>query len=281
MVLEGYPLGFPLGCLQKYSLIETASCLIVRPSKEETHKVLVTVLGDPHTEVHLGIFITFNLREYYPEPTRCGKCQRFGHYVSKGRSMATCSACSELHLTDLCTIKIREGKPITAKCPICGATHHAWNPICPERLRHVALLYGEVLPTEQWTPRVFKRKLHEWNSSSQADTPSSSRIPYSSVTKSIKDPSTKQHPSPATIPLSSHKCSSCGNTIDSQDVDHDPTDLASHLSAKATDRNHIQEAIENILAGKPAITVGPSNSAPKSANNENSTHSPEESPCSS
>lgn len=36
MVLEGYLLEFPLGCLQEHPLIETASCLIVRPSKEET-----------------------------------------------------------------------------------------------------------------------------------------------------------------------------------------------------------------------------------------------------
>lgn len=186
MVLEGYPLGFPLGCLQKYSLIETASCLIVRPSKEETHKVLVTVLGDPHTEVHLGIFITFNLREYYPEPTRCGKCQQFDHDVSKYRSTARCGVCSKPHLTDICITKIREGKLTTAKCPNCSDTHHVWNPICPERLRRLALPSEEAFPIEQLTLRVFTRKRHAWNISSQADSLSSSRIPYSFATKSIR-----------------------------------------------------------------------------------------------
>lgn len=98
MVLEGYPLGFSLDRLRDHPLIESASRLIARSSKEETRQVHVTILGDPIKELNLGIFGTFSLREHYREPTRCSKCQRYGHHVAKCRGQARCGICSESHL---------------------------------------------------------------------------------------------------------------------------------------------------------------------------------------
>lgn len=63
MVLEGYPLGFSLDRLRDHPLIESASRLIARSSKE-TRQVHVTILGDPIKELNLGIFGTFSLREH-------------------------------------------------------------------------------------------------------------------------------------------------------------------------------------------------------------------------
>lgn len=131
MVVEGYPLGFPLDHIKEHPLIESATQLVARPSKEETRQVLVTILGEPITEIQLGIFGTFHLREYYPEPPRCARCQRFDHLAAKCRSHPRCGVCAEYHLTNICIKKLKEGQTTIAKCPNYG-DHHAWNPICPE-----------------------------------------------------------------------------------------------------------------------------------------------------
>lgn len=54
MVLEGYPFGFPLNHLQENPLIESASCLLARPSRKETRLVLDTILGELLNKPHLG-----------------------------------------------------------------------------------------------------------------------------------------------------------------------------------------------------------------------------------
>lgn len=137
MVLEGYPVGFPMECLEDHPQIESAFRLKVRSSKEETRQVLVTIVEDPPSKIHLGIFGTFSLREYHKEPLRCSKCQWFDHHISKCRSKPRCGVCSEDHLSDICFRKIKEGSRLTAKCPNCGLGHHAWKPICEERRKRL------------------------------------------------------------------------------------------------------------------------------------------------
>ena len=267
MVLEDYPLGFPLSRLREHPLIDSASRLIARPSKEETRQVLVNVLGDPPTELQLGIFGTFRLREYYQEPIRCGKCQRFDHHVSKCRSKARCGVCSEPHLTDLCITKLKEGYPTTAKCPNCGDSHHAWNPKCPERLQRLVLPSKVALSSDQRPPRTFTRKIHTWNTSSPADSPSTSRL-YSSAIKSTwpRPPPTKQHPSPPVI-LPSSKCTGCGTVNNSQDMEFLTTilQMGFALVGKHANRENIQTAIQTILNVKPAEIAGTSDAASESA----------------
>lgn len=118
--------------LEEHPLVESASCLKVRTSKEETRQVFV-LLGEPPAELDLGIFGTFSLGEYYREPLRCTKYQRFDHHVTKCRSKPHCGVCSEEHLTDVCIQKLKDSILPKAKCPSCGLEHHAWNPICEER----------------------------------------------------------------------------------------------------------------------------------------------------
>lgn len=150
-VLEGYPLGFPMDRLENHPLIESASRLKVWSTKEETRQVLVTIIGEPPKEIKLGIFGTFSLREYYHEPLRCSKCQRFDHHVSKCRSNPRCGVCSEAHLTEICINKIKAGTRPPAKCPNCNMGHHAWNPYCRERRKRLNL------PTEESTSKPLNR----------------------------------------------------------------------------------------------------------------------------
>jgi len=75
MVLEGYPIGFPMDHLENHPLVESSTRLRVRTSKEITRQVLVTLRGEPPAELHLGIFGRYILREYY----RCrGRSPRTG-----------------------------------------------------------------------------------------------------------------------------------------------------------------------------------------------------------
>lgn len=82
MVLEGYPTGFLMDHLENHPLVESATRLRVRISKEETRQVLVTLRGEPPSELHSGIFGVFTLREYYREPLRCTKFKCFNHHVT-------------------------------------------------------------------------------------------------------------------------------------------------------------------------------------------------------
>lgn len=145
MVVKRYPLEFHLDRIREHPLIETATWLLARTSKEEMIQVLITVLGDPITKMQLEIFGNFKLQEYYPEPPCCLRCPCFDHLASKCRSHAHFGACVKPHLTDICIKKLKEGQPTFAKSPNCGDAHHAWNPICPERLHRLSLPSGKAI----------------------------------------------------------------------------------------------------------------------------------------
>lgn len=96
--------------LEKHPLIKSATRLNFRPNKEDKRQVLVTIQGEPITEISLGIFGTFHLRPYYPEPLRCTKCQCFDHHISMCRAQPRCAICSETHATEVCLAKIKNGE---------------------------------------------------------------------------------------------------------------------------------------------------------------------------
>lgn len=57
--------------LEEHPLVEPVTCLKVRSLKKETQQGVVTLIGEPPTELPLGIFGTFSLREYYLELLWC------------------------------------------------------------------------------------------------------------------------------------------------------------------------------------------------------------------
>jgi len=185
MVLEGYPHGFPMERLLEHHLIESASRLKFWPTKEETRQVLVTIVGESIKEISLGIFGTFSLRTYYPEPLRCTKCQKFDHHYTKCKANPKCGVCSGNHASDTCIQKLKNGEKPPAKCPNCGEGHHAWNPVCAERINRLKLP-PEIGVQRLKEPRSFKQKLHTWGSSTQRSPPSNADFPPFKEASSLK-----------------------------------------------------------------------------------------------
>lgn len=248
MVLEGYPVGFPMECLEDHPQIESASRLKVRSSKEETRQVLVTIVEDPPSKIHLGIFGTFSLREYHKEPLRCSKCQWFDHHISKCRSKPRCGVCSEEHLSDICFRKIKEGSRLTSKCPNCGLGHHAWKPICEERRKRLNIPAG-LKTTRSQNNHSFPWESHSWRNKPVAQF---SRLPTPSVSyaravsAAAKD--SRPSPAPSLISLPPQPCH-----CHQQDTNHEADFLSTILQmglllvGRQVDHRLIKEAVTTVL----------------------------------
>lgn len=69
-------------------------------------------------EIHL-CFQVFHVKQYIPNPTRCFKCQRYGHAAYHCRYKERCVRCGEPHTFEQCPQKD------TPKCVNCGGAHSA------------------------------------------------------------------------------------------------------------------------------------------------------------
>ena len=70
------------------------------------------------TQIQL-CFQVFKVKQYVPPPTRCYKCQRFGHAATGCRFSVRCVRCGDPHTFEQCPQKE------TPKCINCGGTHSA------------------------------------------------------------------------------------------------------------------------------------------------------------
>lgn len=68
-------------------------------------------------------FLRVPTRPYYPRPTRCYKCLRFGHIGKECELEEICANCSEPSHADVCT------RP--PKCANCLQSHKSNSPVCP------------------------------------------------------------------------------------------------------------------------------------------------------
>ena len=69
----------------------------------------------------------YRVRPFVQGPTRCFKCQNFGHISSKCKSFAKCTKCSGPHSVDQCTSS-------TLKCANCQGNHSNNFKKCPRFL---------------------------------------------------------------------------------------------------------------------------------------------------
>jgi len=69
-----------------------------------------------HTSID---FTPYHVREYIPTPTRCVKCNAYGHVVKHCRGNETCSKCSGGHSYESCR------KKDNPKCISCNGPHSA------------------------------------------------------------------------------------------------------------------------------------------------------------
>jgi len=98
-------------------------------------------------------------RKNKKEPTRCAKCQHYGHYASTCKETTdTCGTCKGAHRTSDCN------SYRTNRCANCNANDHSsWNRECPEFIRQRELLDNRLpenrmpyFPTEHsWTHAMF------------------------------------------------------------------------------------------------------------------------------
>ena len=99
--------------------------------------MLCSFIGERPNQIDLGVWGTFPVRTYYPEPLRCYNCQRFEHHKSTCFSETRCAVCSGRHETSVCINKHKKGEQTNPRCPNCKSNHPAWSRRCPERLNRI------------------------------------------------------------------------------------------------------------------------------------------------
>ncbi|XP_076052657.1 uncharacterized protein LOC143032075 [Oratosquilla oratoria] len=131
MVLQGWSTVNTLDAVEEHPQVISAERCTWR--KENTRQVVVTLRGPALRELDLGMWGTFPLRTFVPDPMRCFRCQQYGHHQRHCRRSFKCGICSGPHTTDTCISKHKKNEETTAKCPNCGKTHHAWSLACGVR----------------------------------------------------------------------------------------------------------------------------------------------------
>jgi len=104
------------------------------PRRVQTSAVLLIFAGQKLPEtVTLG-YRRYKVRQYNPPPTRCFKCQAYGHTSKFCRSSATCPRCGGRHDYEQCRTKT--GEP---KCANCKQAHSTAYKGCPAYKRAVRI----------------------------------------------------------------------------------------------------------------------------------------------
>ena len=132
-LIHRYPSSFPLEVFTDHPQIVRASW-VGKNTNAPRRQVRIACTGSLPEVVDLGKFGRYRPKEPEREPTRCYKCQRYGHARWGCKEEEKCGICSGRHLTDICINKFHEtGVKSQAKCPNCSRRHHAWSMDCPER----------------------------------------------------------------------------------------------------------------------------------------------------
>ena len=135
-VVAGFPFSIPASELAKHGKIVHVERLRNKEG-QETKAMLCSFIGERPDRIDLGVWGTFPVRTYYPEPLRCYNCQRFEHHKSTCFSNTRCAVCSGRHKTSVCINKHKRGEQTNSRCPNCKANHPAWSRRCPERLNQI------------------------------------------------------------------------------------------------------------------------------------------------
>ena len=157
IVVQRYPLEMSLTHITKLPSIISAERCTFGKDKTPTRQVLAVVQGPVTDSLHLGIWGSFQVRKYIPEPLRCYNCQRYGHHQARCQLQAVCAVCSQRHPTTTCLDRLKKKETVTAKCPNCKGKHHAWNLRCPERLQRVQAAQPQTATTTRATPTAAPR----------------------------------------------------------------------------------------------------------------------------
>ena len=150
-VVIGFPFSIPSSELAKHEKIANVERMR-NIEGQETKAMLCSFIGDRPDTINLGIWGTFKVRVYHPEPLRCFNCQRFGHHKSACQSNAKCAVCSGRYKTSSCIEKHKAGEQTHPRCPNCRLNHPAWSRRCPERLDKIKASLPPESERKQPTP---------------------------------------------------------------------------------------------------------------------------------
>ena len=122
--------------LSMEKIISASRILRWDPSSQQkvpTEMIKFQYDGPLPATIRLGVCGNFKVRPFVPQPTRCYKCQRYGHVATtcNARS-ARCRLCAGTHLTEQCQTQRNSGQSITLKCANCGDSHPASSGLCPK-----------------------------------------------------------------------------------------------------------------------------------------------------
>ena len=135
-VVAGFPFSIPASNLAKHEKIIHVERLRNKEG-QETKAMLCSFIGERPDRIDLGVWGTFPVRTYYPEPLRWYNCQKFEHHKSTCFSETRCAVCSGRHETSVCINKHKKGEQTNPRCPNCKSNHPAWSRRCPERLNRI------------------------------------------------------------------------------------------------------------------------------------------------
>ena len=103
--------------------------LLNDPSKAHVPLFVLTFFGSSCPQhVTLG-FSKYRIDPFYPSPSRCSQCCRWGHTRGLCRGALTCSNCgSKGHASIDCPSQ-------TTVCSNCGGSHSAFSRLCPQSIQ--------------------------------------------------------------------------------------------------------------------------------------------------
>lgn len=93
---------------------------VVREGKKIPSLSVLLTLDEPKQPERIMIgYVSYTARPYIPPPTRCYKCQRYGHIASVCKGKIRCAKCGGEHEYGQC------GEGTKIKCCNCGGEHSA------------------------------------------------------------------------------------------------------------------------------------------------------------
>ncbi|XP_068226470.1 uncharacterized protein [Palaemon carinicauda] len=140
-IISRYPTSLPISIVTSCSNVEKADRCKNRDNVP-VRRLLATFIGPVPSSLDLGVWGTYPIQEYTPEPLRCYHCQRYGHHKEDCQGPAFCGVCSQRHNTEICIQAHKNGQETHPKCRNYSRPHHAWNKRCPESLRRIAAMKG-------------------------------------------------------------------------------------------------------------------------------------------
>ena len=111
------------GCVKAARVIKN-----VGGKKEASSVVILSYQGATPERVKIG-YLSFKVKPYLREPTRCFKCNAYGHIAASCANKAKCPRCLGKH-----SLKECQSSDAEKKCATCDSTsHHTGQAACPQR----------------------------------------------------------------------------------------------------------------------------------------------------